>query len=67
MWVMREYEDTERVMYAEMARYNRVAKRLPARKRKHLYGKAKQPFTFGIHDEIRVHGVARTKHIPIPL
>ncbi|QGH45131.1 hypothetical protein [Ralstonia phage Reminis] len=53
----------EQKIYSNMLKENKRAKRLPARKRKFMYGNAKQPFTF-IHDCIQIHGKARTKHIP---
>lgn len=57
---MADFAALESRMYAEMLRRNKVASRLPARKRKLMYGKAKQPYTF-IHDCIEIHGREGTK------
>lgn len=59
---MADFMELEQRAYSYLLRENKIAKRLPARKRKLMYGKAKQPFTF-IHDCIEIHGKARTKHI----
>lgn len=49
-----DYAELERKMYANLAQENKRAKRLPARLRKRMYGKAKQPYTI-IHDCIQVN------------
>ena len=64
MTYMKDFAELETRMYCEMIRRNRAAKRLPARKRKLMYGMAKQPYTF-FNDRINVHGVACTKHLPM--
>lgn len=64
MTYLADFAALETRMYAEMLRRNRVAKRLPARKRKLMYGIAKQPYTF-LHDEITVHGRERTRYMPM--
>lgn len=61
---MQDFAELESRVWAEMLRRNKVANRLPARKRKLMYGKAKQPYTF-IYDCIEVHGKERTKHLQI--
>lgn len=43
------FYEAEVRMWASFLTANRKAKRLPARKAKQLYGKAKQPYTI-IHD-----------------
>lgn len=48
------FAELERRMISHFLRKNKKAKRQPARKRKALYGKAKQPYTI-VHDEIQVH------------
>lgn len=49
-----DFAGLERRMYANLLKENKRAKRLPARLRKRMYGKAKQPYTI-IHDVIEVH------------
>lgn len=49
-----DFAELERKMYANLVQENKRAKRLPARLRKRMYGKAKQPYTL-IHDCIYVH------------
>lgn len=46
------FAELERRMFAHFLRKNKKAERLPARKRKVMYGKAKLPYTM-IHDEIQ--------------
>lgn len=47
--LMLDFADLEVRVYANCIRENKKASRLPARKRKAMYGKAKLPWTF-IHD-----------------
>lgn len=49
-----DFAELESRMYANLALENKRARRLPARLRKRMYGKTKQPYTV-IHDCIYVH------------
>lgn len=52
--LLADFAELERRMIAHFLVKNKKAKQQPARKRKVLYGKAKQPYTI-VHDEIQVH------------